>query len=228
MSDETTNAGSDRAAMIFAYLNGTLSEEDHVRFEAMVGREPALAEEVNDWRNLRHKLAMRRDERAPDAGLAAFSRQLRTSRPRRESGIAKRFEIWMQAVYSPLRYGVALLLVVVQAGFIAANLGDSSNADLEPALSSVNNVRSIGNASTASLRVRFRPDATARAITAALANAGAHIADGPGQGGFYELKLGDASSPSAIDTLRNSAVVDELIEGAKAGASDGRPRERVE
>lgn len=223
MSEPTTEADGARTAMMFAYLNGELSADERARFEAMLDGEPKLAAELADWRQLRGELEVRRQQRAPEAGLDAFSRRMRQVRPPRRAGLAAWIEGAMRALYSPMRYAAALLLVVVQAGFIAAMLRDMPAAGPDETGTPATQVRSIDNATTASLRVRFRLDATAREIAAALASAGARIVDGPGQGGFYALRVAEGSPADAIAALRRSAAVDEVVEGPSASAPQADP-----
>lgn len=223
MSEQTTEANGARTAMMFAYLNGELSADERARFEAMLDGEPKMAAELDDWRQLRGELEVRRQQRAPDAGLDAFSRQMRLSRPPRGAGLAAWLDGAMRALYSPMRYAAALLLVVVQAGFIAAMLRDTPVTGPDESGAPATQVRSIENASTAPLRVRFRLDATAREIAAALTSAGVRIVDGPGQGGFYAIRVVDGSPAAAIAVLRQSAAVDEIVEGPNAGAPQADP-----
>lgn len=223
MSEPTTEANGVRTAMMFAYLNGELPADERARFEASLDAEPKLAAELADWRQLRGELEVRRQQRAPEAGLDAFSRQMRVGRPPRKAGLAAWIEGAMRPLYSPMRYAAALLLVVVQAGFIAAMLRDIPAAGPDETGTPTARVRSIENASTAPLRVRFRLDATAREIAAALANAGARIVDGPGQGGFYALRVAEGTPAAAAAALRKSAAVDEIVEGPNPEAPPADP-----
>lgn len=146
MSEPTTEADGARTAMMFAYLNGELSADERARFEAMLDGEPKLAAELADWRQLRGELEVRRQQRAPEAGLDAFSRRMRQVRPPRRAGLAAWIEGVMRALYSPMRYAAALLLVVVQAGFIAAMLRDMPAAGPDEVGTATTQVRSIDNA----------------------------------------------------------------------------------
>ncbi|MBK7664452.1 MAG: hypothetical protein IPJ21_13070 [Sterolibacteriaceae bacterium] len=212
MTEKTTRADEGMTATMFAYLNGDLQADERSRFEAMLAVRSDARAELDDWRELRGELELRKQERAPEAGLDAFTRRMREFSPRRKAGIAEWLERWMRTLYSPPRYAAALLLVVVQAGFLAALLVNSP-ADEHAGDASTTQVRSINGATAVSLRARFKPGATAREIAATLSNAGARIADGPGQGGFYTLRVPDKSRDAAITALRNSTVIDELIEG---------------
>lgn len=218
MTDETSHAEEARTAAIFACLDGELSADERARFEATLGRSGARAE-LADWRELRSELESRKQQRAPDAGLDAFTRQMRLSRPPRRAGIGELLERWMRPLYSPPRFAAALVLVLVQAGFLAALL-TRSGADELAGDPSTTQVRSIGGPAAASLRVSFRLDATAREIASALSGAGARIVDGPGQGGFYTLRVADKSRGTAIAMLRNSTAVDEIVEGPNAAVAE--------
>lgn len=226
MSEPTTDANGARTAMMFAYLNGELPPDERARFQAMLDAEPKLAAELADWRQLRGELEARRQQRAPEAGLDAFSRRMRGLRPPRKAGLAAWIEDAMRSLYSPMRYAAALLLVVVQAGFIAAMLRDMPAAGPDETGTPTTQVRSIENASAAALRVRFRLDATAREIAAALTSAGARIVDGPGQGGFYALRVTDGTPATAAAALRQSAAVDETVEGPNPAAPQADPQRK--
>lgn len=219
MTDNAARPDQSLAETMFAYLNGELPADERARFEAMLSARPDARAELADWQALRRELETRTLERAPEAGLDAFVRRMRAARPqvqaRRRSGFADRLERWMRPLYSPAGYAAALLLVVVQAGLLATLLS-MSPADEFADQTSQTQVRSINGANAATLRVRFRPDATAREIASTLSTAGARIADGPGQGGFYTLSVAAESRPAAIAALRQSAAIDELIEGPSA------------
>lgn len=215
MSATTPPNAEDLTETIFAYVNGSLSVEARIRFEMLLDSDPAVRAELSDWQDLRRELDVRRQERAPEAGLERITRHMRAGRPQREAGFAELLERWMRNLYSPPRFAAALALVVVQAGSLVALLSNPRTEDLgvDP---STTQVRSISGSSKATLRVRFRPDATAREIAATLSGAGAQIADGPGQAGFYSLRVPEDSRSVAIAALRQSKVIDEVIEGAIA------------
>lgn len=198
---------------MFAYLNDALPADERARFEAMLAARPDLRAELADWQALRGELEMRKQERAPEAGLDAFARRMRASRPQARSGtgIGALIERWVRPLYSPMRYAAALLLVVVQAGVITAMLSEPGPE--QPASDPLSTrVRSINGAPAASLRARFKPEATAREIASTLSNVGARIADGPGQGGFYVLSVPAGSRAAAVSALRESRIIDEIVE----------------
>lgn len=225
MTQQPAHADQGLTEMMFAHLNGDLSAEERTRFEAMLSERPDARGELADWQALRHELEARKQERAPEAGLDAFTSRLRAARPqaqpRRKFRLVESIERWVQSIYSPLGYAAALLLVVVQAGFLAALVSDSLGGD-QAGHPSATQVRSINGPTAAALRVRFRPEATAREIASTLSNAGVRIADGPGQGGFYALNVPAESRDAAIAALRKSAAIDELIEGPNAAETGPR------
>lgn len=219
MREDTADTAEARTAAIFAYLNGQLSADERARFEAALDGRSSARAELADWRELREELEMRERERAPEAGLDDFNRQMRLSRPGRRTGIAESLDGWMRALFSPARYAAALLLVLVQAGFLAALLTHSGTDELA-GNPSTTQVRSIGGPGAASLRVSFKLDATAREIASALSSAGVRIVDGPGQGGFYTLRVPDESRSAAIAALRKSTAIDEIVEGPNTAAAE--------
>ena len=219
MTETAPDTEEGLTATIFAYLNGDLSKQECARFEAMLDARPDARAELADWQDLRRELEIRKQARAPDAGLDAFTRRMRASTPRPKAGIGELLERWMRTLYSPPRYAAALVLVVVQAGFLAALLSRSPT-DVPAGDSSVTQVRSINGSSATALRVRFKPEATAREIAATLSDAGAQMADGPGQGGFYALRIPERSRSVAIASLRKSTAIDEIVEGSPAQARE--------
>lgn len=226
MSDKTQPAEEDLGPMMFDYLGGGLSADQSARFEAMLEARPELRAECADWQALRHELELRRQERAPEAGLDAFTRRMRAARAPRKAGIGEWIERWIRPLYSPQRFAAALLLVAVQAGFLAALLTQSGADEIagDPATTQV---RSIGGPGAVALRVRFRPEATAREIAATLSNAGARIVDGPGQGGFYTLSFAADSRNAALLALRQSSAIDELVEAPNPPSpAAGMPQRR--
>ena len=74
--------------------------------------------------------------------------------------------------------------------------------------------RSAGNAqaSRAQIEVSFRTDAKEQDIRRLLVALGAEIVGGPGQLGFYQLRLPDGDLAKTIERLKGETIVESVAE----------------
>ena len=120
---------------------------------------------------------------------------------RRNATAAHRKPLWM---------ALAASVLVVQSGVIGyLSLNEASRPVDESSI-----YRSAGNAQAprAQIEVSFRTDAREQDIRRLLVALGAEIVGGPGQLGFYQLRLPDGDLAKVIERLKGEAIVESVAE----------------
>ena len=199
------------------YVNRTLDETERTALARRIRIEPGVRNEWLFW----EELATAQSRTAAVAEDIALQRTL--ERIRHESVGAKAahrntdsFVGWMRGLVSRpdawLRPALACALVVVavQATVLFRHHDDESGRMRGATPASVAPSLSPRAANTVLLRVAFDPAATEGEVRLLIAEQGAWIVGGPGNGGEYYLAVPNQRVIAATDALRAAAAVREV------------------
>src|SRR5262245_32089402 len=205
---DTTELPEDVELLLPWHAAGTLSRRDATRVEQALANDNELAaryelvrEELGEAIRLNENLGAP-STRAMEALFAKIDAE-----PVRKPKVSFNLTAWMTnfvAGFSPrtLAYGAsaAALAIVLQAGILAGVF--VKEGSVGPELASYKQDQATDGAY---VRVSFKPDATAAAITAFLSENKAVVVEGP-QSGFFRLRV--AEKPMSKEEL--GAVVKKL------------------
>ena len=186
---------------------GTLSRRDAARVEQALANDNELAARYDLVRDeLGEAIRLKENLGAPSArAMVALFAKI-DAEPARKPRMSFNLTAWMTnfvAGFSPrtLAYGAsaAALAIVLQAGILAGVF--VKEGSVGPQLASYEQ----GTTDSSYVRVSFKPDATAAAITAFLNDNKAVIVEGP-QAGFFRVRVSD--KPMSKEQL--GAVVKKL------------------
>jgi anti-sigma factor RsiW len=203
---------------------GTLNARDSRRIEEALARDPELArqfavirEEYAGTIDLNESLGAP-SVRAMQKLFAAIDAE-----PARKPGASRNMAAWLAGFFSSLSprtvawsAGLGALVLVLQAGIIAAVLIDNRPASFETASLSMNEpiTRNISAAPSPRALVRFVPDARVSDVTALLDKYQASIVDG--KSGMFRLQFASAMSKDEFSGLLSRLQSEKIVSLAVA------------
>ena len=182
-----------------AYLNGTLSGEEHRQVAQHLDGCAQCRRELDECNELREALGrMYAAQPAPSPALL-HRVMARVERERPHSWVGRIEERLRSLLAAPWAPSFALALIVAQAGLLVWTFQRGESRPREIATRSV-------PALTVQLRVAFQPAATDREIQSLLKEIGGRVVDGPTAAGFYTVEVPPGGE--ALERLRaRSALV---------------------
>jgi anti-sigma factor RsiW len=178
------------------YVAGALAPDERARFEAALEKSPALARNVAAARAERDEILALNEALPAPSPRAADSLFARIdAEPARRPSLWRRLDFGgaLAGLFTPRALGWAtagaFALITVQAGLLTESKLSAPETHYTVASGPDAGARAPGVFAL----VAFAPGASMEAIGALLAANGAQIVEGPRAGGFYRLRLGDAT-----------------------------------
>jgi hypothetical protein len=198
------------------YANGTLSPVDREWVESYLREHPSARAELQWYESLQTQLREDVPAVSSEVGLERAMRRIRDENPASKSteravgsGTLQRVRTWLgslvpQPVLKPA-FGVALALVVIQAGVIAT-LMSGHDQDSE-----IRSIRGSVVEKGPYLKVNFKADAREADIRMLLVEVHGSLAAGPGQLGDYYVRVPQEDKLAGVsEALAASKIVDSV------------------
>lgn len=175
------------------HLNGNLSPEDQVEFDAYLRANPAARHELANMEVLRETLASQVQEETDTAWLAMRTRLESASRA---SGLSALWRRWRMR----LSLAVAIAVALIEA-LLLLNAPAYRSAQVDE--------------NFLQIQVVFAPDAQQKQVRDLLDQVHAQITDGPGASGEYTLTLPSNEANAALNALHESPLVQDAYPANK-------------